>query len=115
MRQHANYLFLSDDTPKRYELSAPVGPATLRAWGGKLKRESMPIACVQIGKAYVSFHHMAFYGSAKLRNGMSRALRQRMQGKTCFNFRTADETLFAELETLTNRGCRGLKTAGFIR
>ena len=34
-----------------YSLVAPVGPATIRVWGGKKKSASMPVAWVQIGKA----------------------------------------------------------------
>jgi hypothetical protein len=35
---------------------------------------------------------------------MSPELRRRMQGKSCFNFRTVDEPLFAELARITEAG-----------
>ncbi len=57
---------------------------TLRAWGGKLKHPIIPVAWVQIGKTYVSFHLMGIYMKTPLLGGMSKELKARMQGKTCF-------------------------------
>jgi hypothetical protein len=36
------------------------------------------------------------------------------QGKTCFNFRTEDEKLFEELETLTADSLLAIRQAEFI-
>lgn len=36
--------------------------------------------------------------------GASAALKKRMQGKACFNFKAVDEDAFEELEALTRRG-----------
>ena len=116
LKQHAgSTLTVSDDTPARYCLEAPVGPATLRAWGGKMKSKTVPVAWAQIGKAYVSFHHMALYDGSALREGMSQELRKRMQGKTCFNFRAETEVPVSELAALTARGFAGMRSAGFVR
>ena len=115
LQREAGGFIVTEDRPQRYCLSGPVGPATLQAWHGKMKSPTIDVAWVQIGKAYVSFHHMALYGSARLRATLSKELLGRMQGKTCFNFKTVDEPLFEELETLTARGCRGIKKAGFVR
>src|SRR5260221_7586297 len=101
LRKHAVTLSVNNDSATQYSLESTPGPATLQAWGGKLKRPRMPVAWVQIGKAYVSFHLMGLYGNTKLKEGMSRALKARMQGKTCLNFKTRDETLFKELERVT--------------
>ena len=79
-----------------------------------MKKPMMPVAWVQIGKAYVSFHLMGTYGNEKTREGMSNGLRARMQGKTCFNFKVADEELFQELEAFTARACQDFKKARFI-
>jgi hypothetical protein len=54
----------------------------------------------RVGKAYVSYYLMGVYDGA-LTASMSPELRNRMQGKTCFNFTKVDEPLFAELEALT--------------
>ena len=50
-------------------------------------------AGVRIGKAYVSYYLMPIYGP-HLRDGMSPALKKRMQGKACFNFTEVDPALF---------------------
>jgi GNAT superfamily N-acetyltransferase len=44
------------------------------------------------------------YMFPKLRDGRSKKLRARMQGKACFNFKVGDEPLFKELEQLTAKG-----------
>jgi hypothetical protein len=36
-----------------------------------------------------------------------------MQGKSCFNFKAADEALFEELEQLTTKGFALAKESGF--
>ena len=114
LEKHASSLDVKEDSRGRYALDGPIGPATLAAWGGKVKTERVPVAWVEIGKAYVSFHVMGLYGNAKLRERMSKELRTRMQGKTCFNFKTCDEKLFQELEKITDRGIAGFRKAGFI-
>jgi hypothetical protein len=61
-------------------------------WFGSVKR----------GKAYVSFHLMPLYMNPPLNKTISPALKKRMQGKTCFNFKTVpDAETLRELETLT--------------
>lgn len=61
---------------------------------------------VRKGKAYVSFHLMPLYSSEELAARVSPDLKQRMQGKQCFNFKAAPEAgLLDEL--------RGLAGAGF--
>ena len=59
---------------------------------------------VRVGRAYVSFHLMPVYASAELIKGMSPDLKKRMQGKSCFNFKTVDAKLFQELAGLTKAG-----------
>jgi hypothetical protein len=58
------------------------------------------VAGVRPGKRYVSFYLMALYASPELAPSMSPGLRRRMQGKSCFNFTTIDESLFEELAAL---------------
>ena len=62
---------------------------------------------VKAGKAYVSFHLMPLYMCAPLTGGISPALKKRMQGKTCFNFKSdPGPELIAELQQLTAAGWR---------
>jgi hypothetical protein len=66
------------------------------------KGQPMWFGAVKIGKAYVSYHLMPLYMNAALTNTISPALKKQMQGKSCFNFKTApDRTTLEELERLT--------------
>jgi hypothetical protein len=104
LQQHANSLTVTADKPGYYcvgvEFSQKLG-------------KGLPVAWVKIGKAYVSFHFMPVYMFPKLRDGLSKKLRARMQGKSCFNFKTVDEGLFEELAKLTITGLDTAKRAGF--
>ena len=59
---------------------------------------------VRLGRRYVSYHLMPVYTHPDLLEPVSPALRKRMQGKSCFNLTTMDETLVAELDLLTREG-----------
>ena len=60
---------------------------------------------VRVGKAYVSFHLLLLYMNPALATAISPALKRRMQGKACFNFKTPpDSALLAELKRLTAAG-----------
>jgi hypothetical protein len=67
------------------------------------------VAGTRLGKRYVSFYLMPVYASAGLAATISPELRKRMQGKSCFNFTTVDERLFAELADLAARGIPGFR------
>ena len=56
---------------------------------------------VQIKKSYVAFHLMPIYYYPELLDSISPELKNRMQGKSCFNFKKKDDKLFAELNSLT--------------
>lgn len=114
LQKQAGGLSVAADTASRYCLDAKVGPATLQAWRGKAKRPTIPVAWVEIGKSYVSYHLMGIHGNAQLHDGMSKELKARMQGKTCFNFKTEDARLVQELDQLTAKGLASLTKAGFI-
>jgi hypothetical protein len=102
------------DEPANYCLAGNVGPAALAAWKGKMRKPIMPIAWVSIGKAYVSYHLMGIYANQKLQKSLSKELKARMQGKTCFNFKTSNEALFSELEAVTATSIDDFRKAGFI-
>ena len=65
------------------------------------------VAGTRLGKRYVSLYLMPVYAFPDLAEALSPALRRRKQGKSCFNFSTVDEPLFAELA--------GVMAAGFER
>src|SRR5262245_56597935 len=95
LHRHSGKLVVSENSPTRYCLEGGLHPKHQRP---------MPIAWVEIGKSYVSFHHMGIYARPDLLKAISSKLRARMQGKSCFSFTSVDEALFAELDTLTVRG-----------
>jgi hypothetical protein len=97
MLRAADGMTVAKDDPDDLELRTgwahplrPNGPM----WFGGVRR----------GKAYVSYHLMPLYVQAELMAQVPPGLRRKMQGKSCFNFKAADPSLFAELETLT-RAC----------
>ncbi len=114
LEKHSGALTVKADEPDHYSLEASAGPATLRAWGGKARKPRIPVAWVQVGKAYVSYHLMGVYGNTRLLEGMSKELKARMQGKTCFNFKGVDEKLFRELDQLTAQSIAAFRKAGYI-
>jgi len=114
LEKHSAALTVKADAPDHYSLEASAGPAALRAWGGKVRRPKIPVAWVQVGKAYVSYHLMGVYGNTRLLDGISKELKARMQGKTCFNFKVVDEKLFKELDRLTAQAIAAFRKAGYI-
>jgi hypothetical protein len=114
LKAHADDFDVAHDTTARYGLKAPIGPATLRSWGGKMKTPTIPVAWVEQGKSYVSYHLMGISGNAALVAALSESLRARMQGKSCFNFKSVDDALFQELEHVTTQSLRGMRTAGYV-
>jgi hypothetical protein len=70
---------------------------------------------VRTGKGYVSFHLMPVYASAELLKTISPELKKRMQGKSCFNFKTPDEKLFKELAKLTRAGFKLFHDPEFLQ
>jgi hypothetical protein len=114
LQKHQSGFTVSSDTAMRFGLEAPVGPATIKAWGGKAKAPTMPVAWVEVKKSYVSYHLMGIYVNPRLQAKLSDALRSRMQGKSCFNFKAEDEALFRELSKVTAESFVALSEGGFI-
>ena len=112
LQKHAASLIVSEDTSTKYCLEAPIGPATLRSWGGKARSARIPVGWVEVGKSYVSYHLMGI-AVPSVQAGMTKGLKARMQGKTCFNFTVADPTLLTELDSLTAASITAFKKAGF--
>ncbi len=89
-------LSVKADTPKEYTLvtkSASPFP--------QHKGQPMFFGSVRQGKAYVSLHLLPLYMNPALTERISPALKKRMQGKACFNFKQPPEPeLIAELKQL---------------
>jgi hypothetical protein len=113
LQAHAEGLLVTADTPGRYCLEGRAGPATLQAWGGKSKRPLIPVAWVEVGKSGVSYHLMGVYENAKLQRGMSKPLKTRMNGKSCFTVKADDDaSLVKEIEQVTAQPFAAFRTAG---
>ncbi len=106
LQRHTGKLLVSDNSPTRYCLEG--------GWHPKHKKP-MPIAWVQVGKNYVSLHHMGVCDRPDLLKDISKKLQARMQGKSCFNFTTVDEPLFAELEELTVRALDAFQKLPYMK
>ena len=68
----------------------------------------------QIKKNYVSFHLMPVYVFPELVENISPELKSRMQGKSCFNFKKADQVLFDELANLTEKGYQKYREGRYL-
>ncbi len=77
-------------------------------------KKPMFFGAAVIKKNYVSFHLMPVYVHPELLEGISDGLRKRMQGKSCFNFKTLDEDTVAELRELTERSFEVFRKDGYL-
>ncbi len=97
---HAKGLKVTADGPKGYSLHTPYS----EAW-----KKELFFGGVQVMKNYVSFHLFPVYMFPDLLDGVSAGLKGRMQGKSCFNFRTPDAALLHELSAVTKAGFARMK------
>lgn len=77
-------------------------------------KQPLFFAGIQPQKHFISFYLMPVYVFPDLLSGISDALRKRMQGKSCFNFKQSDPALFDELKALTRAGYERYVTAGYV-
>jgi hypothetical protein len=100
LADYSDRLAVKVDTPIEYTLvtrSASPFP--------QHKGNPMFLASVRVGKAYVSFHLMPLYMCPAVATHITPALTKRMQGKTCFNFKTNPEPqLIADLKNVVKAG-----------
>lgn len=95
MATHTGHFVVARDTHGDYSVDTTdtMTNGKVRWFGG-----------VQTKKNYVSYHLMPVYENPDLLVSISPELRARMQGKSCFNFKSVDPTLFDQLDDLTLRG-----------
>lgn len=95
LKFHSKKLTVKLDTAEVYYLDG--------TYSEKWKKE-LYFASVHIKKNYVSFYLMPVYMFPDLLKNISPELKKHMQGKSCFNFKRVETTLFAELDQLTKKG-----------
>jgi hypothetical protein len=96
----AKHLALKTDTQTEYAL-VTKSPSPFPQHKG----HPLDFGSLRIGKSNVSLHLMPLYMPQDLNRSISPELRKRMQGKTCFNFKSdPDPGLVAELQRLPEDG-----------
>ena len=95
LKPYAKKLTVKVDTAEHYFLDG--------AYSEKWKKELF-FASTQVKKNYVSFYLMPVYMHPDLLKYISPELKKHMQGKSCFNFKTVEKSLFEELSQLTKQG-----------
>ena len=94
LRKHVAGMSVKTDLPGNFYIELlPASP----------KEKPKFFGAVQTKKSYVSYHLMPVYEDPSLLDGISDALRRKMQGKSCFNFTSEDPALFTELDALTEK------------
>ena len=91
LRPYAEEMNLKYDTDKNYYLEEEISSTKPQMFGA-----------VQIKKSYTSFHLFPVYCNPNLLNEISEELLKRMQGKSCFNFKSVDQIPLKELEELVH-------------
>ena len=105
LKKHARQLVVTNDEPKNYYLDTKhTGP----------NKKPLFFGAVRLGKNYVSYYLMPVYVFPDMLADISSELKERMQGKSCFNFKAADAELFREVAKLTKLGLDRFKKAGMI-
>jgi hypothetical protein len=104
--RHAAAAVILHDAPHHYYL----GTHEVRAKDGY----RIGFGGVEINRRYVAAHLIPVYVHPDLLADLSPALRARMQGKSCFNFRRVDADLFAELGRLIDAGAERFRARGWL-
>jgi len=77
-------------------------------------KKPMFFGAAKVTKNYVSYHLMPVYVFPELLSKISPELKNRMQGKSCFNFKSTDQELLKELAELTAASHQRYKEAGYV-
>jgi hypothetical protein len=94
LQPYAPYLQVKTDEAGNYDLNTP--------FSAKYHKELF-FGAVQIKKNYVGYYLMPIYMFPTLLDNISDDLKKRKQGKSCFNFTSINDKVFAELADLTEK------------
>ncbi len=108
--KHLRRLAVSEDSTSVYNVTCRT-PSPFPQHKG----HPMWFGSVRKGKAYVSFHLMPLYMNPSLMATISPALKKRMQGKTCFNFKAAPEPeLLKDLKELVEAAVKDWSAKKYV-
>ena len=102
LKPYETSLTVTADSSADYSLDGP--------YSEKYKKVLF-FGAAQIKRNYVSFYLMPVYMFPELLKGISPALKKRMQGKSCFNFKKVEPELFAELASLARQSVERSRAA----
>ena len=106
VKKHEKTLAVHKDEPGYYCLETRK-PSPFPQHKGK----PLFFCAVKVGKAYVSYHLLPLYTNPALSKQVPPALKKRMQGNACFNFKTTPvKELLKELSDLTTVSLKDWKT-----
>jgi hypothetical protein len=106
LSKHAGRLIVTADGPAVYSLDCPKP--------GPYGKKNLFFGAVQTRKNYVSYYLMPVYVFPDLLKDAPEILTKRMQGKSCFNFKSIDRPALAALARLTRQGFARFKSEGYI-
>jgi hypothetical protein len=95
LKPYAEKLTVTSDTDDAYSLDGGYS----QRW-----KKDLFFGSAQVKKNYVSFYLMPVYMYPDLLKNISPELKKHMQGKSCFNFKKVEQTLFDELSRLAKQG-----------
>jgi hypothetical protein len=97
LRPYAKDMMVKSDTDTNFYLEETRSSPKKQMFGA-----------VQVKKNYTSFHLFPVYTNPSLLDNLSKELLNRMHGKSCFNFKTAQQVPVAELNNLVSRAFKDL-------
>lgn len=103
LKKYEKHLTVADDKPGNYGLNA--------GYSEKWKRVIF-FGAAHIRKSYVSFYLMPVYMFPDLLRGVSKGLQARMQGKSCFKFRSIPPGLLKEVHSLARKSFTRFRKEG---
>ena len=110
LAKYEKQLALKADSAAGYSVDSKVPPPFPQHKG-----QPLAFGAVRVGKGYVSFHLLPVYMCPELIAFITPALKKRMQGKACFNFKALPAPdLLSDLELLTKASTEAWQERGWL-
>lgn len=110
LAKYEKQLTVKDDSAAGYSLDSTV-PSPFPQHKG----QPLAFAAIRLGKGYVSFHLLPVYMCPELNAHITPALKKRMQGKACFNFKILPEPdLLSDLKLLIKASFEAWQKKGWL-